>query len=398
MAKELPDWRDRVVSRGSLMSLGAVTTLGEDFGASPDEIADELARREAEDIRTKGAALIAMLLKGLLERGIEPRLSMPARELVVVDGVVVGLRCESASGDVLVGARQGVVLACGGFEWNREMVRGFIGYDVEPLSPEMGNVGDGLVMAMEAGAQLANMQSYWGTPAMFDPTVKKDGELVPQFEWGRGEPGSIIVNRHAVRFANEALPYNDFPRAFGRYDPSAVEFPNAAPGWMIFDQGVKESTQILSMLPGDEAPDWMPRSDTIRGLAQRIELDPDTLEATIKRFNENAARGEDPDFGRTRVGLMAPGQVRPLDKPPFYAVVIHPGTLGTNGGPRLNANGQVRGHRGDVVPGLYAAGNTAANVFGWAYPSGGGTIGNGVVFGYLAGRHAAAQPPREIVG
>ena len=74
------------------------------------------------------------------------------------------------------------------------------------------------------------------------------------------------------------------------------------------------------------------------------------------------------------------------------------GALGTNGGPRLNANGQVRSHRGDVVPGLYAAGNTAANVFGWAYPSGGGTIGNGVVFGYLAGRHLAAQPPRKIGG
>ena len=58
---------------------------------------------------------------------------------------------------------------------------------------------------------------------------------------------------------------------------------------MIFDQGVKESNQVLSMLPGDAPPDWMPRSDTIRGLAERIELDPDALEATVTRFNAGVA-------------------------------------------------------------------------------------------------------------
>ena len=92
---------------------------------------------------------------------------------------------------------------------------------------------------------------------------------------------------------------------------------------------------------------------------------------------------------------MAPGRVRPLDRPPFYAVEIYPGTLGTNGGPRIDPFGRVRSIRRDVIPGLYAAGNTAANTFAWAYPSGGGTIGNGVVFGYLAGRHAAARSPGQ---
>ena len=70
--------------------------------------------------------------------------------------------------------------------------------------------------------------------------------------------------------------------------------------------------------------------------------------------------------------------------------------LGTNGGPRLDRNGQVRRSGGGVVGGLYAAGNTAANVFGWAYPSGGGTLGNGLVFGFLAGQHAGSQPSRDV--
>ena len=95
-------------------------------------------------------------------------------------------------------------------------------------------------------------------------------------------------------------------------------------------------------------------------------------------------------------GWLAPGAVRPLTEAPFYAVAIHPGMLGTNGGPRLDRNGQVLRFGGGVVGGLYAAGNTAANVFGWAYPSGGGTLGNGLVFGFLAGRHIATQPARDI--
>jgi succinate dehydrogenase/fumarate reductase flavoprotein subunit len=392
---ELPEWRDRLVTRGTLMSLGAVTTLGEDFTLPDDELRAELARREAADVRTKGAALIAMLFKGLLERGVETLLETPARELVVHDGAVVGIRIEHEGRSVLVGTRRGVVLACGGFEWNREMVRAYIGYEVEPLSPP-NNVGDGLVMAMEAGAELANMTSYWGQPAMFDPEVTRDGELVPQFEWGRGEPGSMIVNGHGQRFANEAMPYNDFPKAFGRYDPTTLEYPNEAPAWMIFDRGVKDSVRILSMLPGEPAPSWVPQADTIAQLAPQLGIDPDALVASVERFNTFAAEGRDPDFGRTERGLMGPGRVRPIDQGPFYAVVVHAGALGTNGGPRLTADGEVRAIRGGVVPGLYAAGNTAASAFGGAYPSGGATIGNGVVFAFRVGRHVAAQPPRPI--
>jgi succinate dehydrogenase/fumarate reductase flavoprotein subunit len=70
--------------------------------------------------------------------------------------------------------------------------------------------------------------------------------------------------------------------------------------------------------------------------------------------------------------------------------------LGTNGGPQIDRNGQVRRLGGGVINGLYAAGNTAANVFGWAYPSGGGTLGNGMVFGFLAGQHVAKQPARAL--
>jgi 3-oxosteroid 1-dehydrogenase len=392
---EIPEWRDRLVTRGTLLSLGAVTTLGEDFTLPDEALKAELARREAEDVRTKGAALIAMLFKGLLERGIEPQVSTRVVELVQVDGEVIGLRCERDGAEQLIGTRKGIVLACGGFEWNPELVRGFIGYDVKPLSPP-NNVGDGLVMAMEAGAQLANMNSYWGQPAMFDPDITRHGELVPQFEWARGEPSSIIVNQSGRRFANEAMAYNDFPKAFGQYDPTTVTFPNEAPAWMVFDQRVRDSSRVLSMQPGEPTPSWVPVADTIEGLADKIGIDPAALAATVARYNEHAERGEDPDFRRTSLGLMGPGRVHPIDKGPFYAVVVYPGALGTNGGPRLTADAQVRDQRGGVVTGLYAAGNTAASAFGWAYPGGGATIGQGIVFGYRAGRHVAQRPSRSL--
>jgi succinate dehydrogenase/fumarate reductase flavoprotein subunit len=388
---ELPEWRDRLATRGALMSLGAATTLGEDFSAPTPELQAELERREREDVRPKGAALVAMLFKGLLERGVEALVETPARQLVVVDGAVVGVRTD----DQLIGARQGVVLACGGFEWNPELVRTHIGYGVQPLSPG-DNTGDGLVMAIEAGAELANMGSYWGQPAMFDPEITRDGTMVPQFEWARGEPSSLIVNQHGRRFANEAMPYNDFPKAFGTFDATGTAFPNDPPGWMVFDQQVRDTARVLSMLPGEPTPGWVPLAETVGDLAGKIGVPADALVATVERFNEHAARGEDPDFDRTAVGLMGPGRVAPLDHPPYYAVVVHPGALGTNGGPRLTADAQVRRQRGGVVPGLYAAGNTAASGFGWAYPSGGGTIGQGLVVGYRAGRHVAQQPKRNI--
>src|SRR5215468_134610 len=394
VGKELPEWRDRLASRITMLTLGAYTTLEEDLtGRLPD--AAELARRKQEDIRPKGAALVGALFRGLLDRGVDTLLATRARELVRQGAAVVGVRCEGADGERWFGARRGVILACGGFEWDRELVRAHIGYDLHPVTPQS-NTGDGLRLAMQAGAQLANMGSYWGTGTMYDPTVLRDGAPLPQFDAARGMPGTLIVNQDARRFVNEAVPYNDFSRAFGSYDPLRVDFANRSPAWQFFDHGVKEALPILSMRPGEPAPAWIAQAPGIRELALRIGLDPDALEATVRRFNEHAARGLDPEFRRHELGLQRAVPPRPLDAPPFYALPIYPGTLGTNGGPRIDADGRVRREGGGVVPGLFAAGNTAANAFGWAYPSGGGTLANALTFGYRAGRCAAAQPARPL--
>jgi succinate dehydrogenase/fumarate reductase flavoprotein subunit len=393
----LPEWTDRLATRSTLMSLGATTTLSEDMDSMRRGVAPggpEASHRQVEDVRVKGAALVAALLKGLVDRGVEVLTATPARELVMVDGEVVGVRCERPTGsserdgeDLLLGARKGVVLACGGFEWNAEMVRAFIGYDVQPVSPP-NNTGDGHVMGMEAGAKLGNMTSYWGTGAMFDPLIVRDGALVPQFDAGRQVPGVIVVNRLGARFVNESVTYHDFPKAFGAFDPNLPGFPNTPPAWLIFDEAAKEMAPIGVVAAGESVPEWVAQASSPRALAERIGIDPDGFEATVTSFNEQAAGGHDPDFRR-------PG-VRPLNIDRIYALEIHPGTLGTNGGLRVDADARVLSHRGGVVPGLYAAGNTSAAIFGGAYPSGGAPIAAGATFGYLAGRHAAATAARAL--
>ncbi len=395
VGKELPAWRDRLASRIAMATLGGNTTLEEDLSGRPVDPA-EIARRVREDIRPKGAALIGALFKGLLDRGVELRTGVRAREAALADGAVVGLRVEQAGAMRRIGARQGVVLACGGFEHDPELVKTYIGYALHPLSPPH-NVGDGLLLAMQAGAALANMNSYWGSGAMYDPELRgPDGRPLVQFDAARGMPGSLIVNQAARRFVNETVPYNDFPRAFGHFDGSQVDYANRAPAWQIFDHKLKESMPMLSLVPGRPAPAWVARAPTIRELAPAIGLDPDALEATLRRFNEHAARGEDPDFRRHEVGFQRVARLRPVDSPPYYAIPIYPAALGTNGGPRIDRDARVARAGGGVVPGLYAAGNTAANAFGWAYPSGGGTLGNGLTFGYRAGRHVARAARRAI--
>jgi succinate dehydrogenase/fumarate reductase flavoprotein subunit len=392
---QLAAWRDKLASRITMATLGAHTTLEEDLSGKPVD-PREIERRKREDVRPKGAALVGALFKGLLERGIAVELGARVRELVLADGAAVGVVCERAGRRERIGARQGVVLACGGFEHAPDLVKAHIGYALHPLSPP-NNVGDGLLLAQQAGAALANMGSYWGSGVMYDPSVLgEDGKPAPQFDVARGMPGSIVVNQAGRRFVNEAVPYNEFPRAFGAFDAAQVDFANRAPAWQVFDHKLKELMPMLSMRPGESPPEWVASAPTIRALALRIGVDADTLDATVARFNAHAARGEDPDFRRHEVGFQRVAKPRPLDAPPYYAIAIWPGALGTNGGPRIDADGRVARPSGGCVPGLYAAGNTAANAFGWAYPSGGSTLGNAMTFAYRAGRHVARQPRRNL--
>jgi succinate dehydrogenase/fumarate reductase flavoprotein subunit len=394
---ELGEWAPRL--RTSPFMPRLTMAEGAKFGTPDAPDLAILGEREAADIRVLGPGLVAALFKGLLDRGVETLTETPARELVTdAAGAVVGVVAHGPDGPVRIRARGGVVLACGGFEWNRDMVRAFVGREVVPLTPAY-NEGDGHRMAMGLGARMANMTQVWGQPAVTDPTVTYEGRALFQYETLRNLAGTLMVNRHGRRFTNEGVTYNDMTKAFATYDPVTVDYPNEGPCWLLFDQSFKDRTPILSIPPGPNAPDWLAHAPTLPELGERIGVDADTLVATVERFNAHAAAGADPDFARGTVwweGFMSGGgkphrNLGPVEKGPFYALPVYDGTLGTNGGPLVDADARVRRWDGAVIEGLYAAGNAAANVFGPMYPGGGATIGPAIAFGYLAGRHAAGR-------
>ncbi|NLT04882.1 MAG: FAD-dependent oxidoreductase [Solirubrobacterales bacterium] len=363
-----------------------------------DVPADLAAQRERDDVRVIGSALVASLYRGLIDRGVEVVTGARADELVRDDdGAIVGAVVEQGGARRAIGARRGVVIATGGFEWNPELVKAFIGEPLEPMSPPH-NEGDGLRMAMEAGAALGNMRAFWGQPALLDPDAEFEGERMIEMGGARAIPGVVVVNRHGERFVNEAVSYQDFPKAVAAFDPVRVEHPNHD-HWMVYDQRLKDSAAILPSMPaGEPAPDWVHRGETIRELAEDAGIDPDGLEATIARWNEHAAAGADPDFGRGSAwyeafmtGGPTPAVLQPVEQGPFYAMRMFHGALGTNGGPRITADGEVRNLRGGVIEGLYAAGNAAACPLGDSYPGGGATLGPALTFGFIAGSHAARR-------
>ncbi|MGA0839193.1 MAG: FAD-dependent oxidoreductase [Pseudomonadales bacterium] len=373
-------------------------TLVESMGQGlPD--AETLAARAAEDTRGMGQALIGALLEACLERDIPIYTGVRARELIQQNGTIVGIVAERAGLPCQVRARRGVIIATGGFEWNRDLVASFLRGPLDgPASPPE-NEGDGLIMAMAVGASLGNMSEAW-----WMPTIPIPGEHVrgrPLYRLCLSErtlPGSILVNQKGKRFANEAANYNDIGRAFHTFDPTRFAFENN-PAWLIFDNAFARRYPVAGYAPGKAPPGLLQTASTLSALAMIIGVDADTLTATVERFNHYAALGTDPDFergvsaydtyngDRTQSGVGA--TLRPLTEGPYHAVRIVSGALGTKGGPKTDDRARVLDTLGRPIPGLYAAGNAMAGSTGMVYGGAGGTLGPALTFGWLAGRDAA---------
>ena len=365
-----------------------------------------LAERDRGDYRALGQALVGALFLGVVERDIPVLFETRARKLVKDGDRVVGVVAEDADGhEVRVRARRGVVIATGGFEWNPALVKAFLrGPMTGPVSvPE--NEGDGLLMAIEAGAQLGNMQNaFWMQSAL---EMKPQRGARPNFMLGsdeRARPGAILVNRAGKRFVNEAVNYNAVGKAIVAFDAGTHSYPNV-PYWLIIDQRYRDKYPVFNSQPGSPTPSYMLQADTLEGLAEAAGIDPAGLAATVERFNAMVRAGHDDDFQRgdttyDNFYMWGDPAFDPpyrtlglIDQGPFYAVQMESGVLGTSGGPKTNADGQVVDWSGNPIPGLDAAGNAMAAVLGEAYGGAGGTLGPGLTFGYLAGKHLGTHLP-----
>ncbi|SFI61048.1 MULTISPECIES: FAD-dependent oxidoreductase [Microbacterium] len=362
-----------------------------------ERVVEELA---AVDGRFMGAGLIGGLLRALLDRGITPHLDSPADELIVTDGRVGGVLVEQHGARISVTARKGVVIATGGFEWNDHFVKTFLRGPMNGAVSPPFNTGDGLRMAMSAGADLGTMGDAWWVPIIQVPDDEFLGRKRSRsIRLERTRPRSIMVNVRGERFANEAMNYNSLGTAFHEFDLTEFAYRNI-PAWLVIDDVHLRRYGFLGVPPGGEPLDWFNASDSLDELAQRAGIRLSTLKSTVQRWNTNVAEGRDPDFHRGESvhdgwwgdwagETPAARTLGPIDTPPFYAVPVTVGALGTKGGPRTDPNGKVLHVDGHPIEGLYAAGNAMAGVTALAYGGAGGTIGPAMVFGFLAGRDAA---------
>ncbi len=411
---ELGEWHDRVrdtphipnLTQDEMNEAGTMRNLTVDeAGKATAEIESLLTERSERGIRTLGPAMIARLVKGALDVGVTLRTEAPVRRLVIdSDGAVVGVIAEVDGEEVAIGASRGVVLACGGFEWNPELVHAFMGVpDLIPLSPPH-NTGDGLIMGMEIGAKVANMTNAVAFPSTYDERSTFEGHPLGMLAGPRAEAGVVVVNREGRRFVNEGVSYMDVAKVHRHYDPQTQTYPNEGPVWQIFDQTIADHAVVGDFRPDLPTPEWVHEADSIAELAGKIGIDPDVLVAEIDRFNDHVDNGADPDFGRgtvwwegmTNGGPSPEKNLAKVERGPFYAMKLWNGVLGTVGGLQIDPEARVRRMRGGVIPGLYAAGNTAAGIFGQAYPGGGCTLGPAMTFGYLAGRSLSESAIRPL--
>jgi succinate dehydrogenase/fumarate reductase flavoprotein subunit len=395
----LGPWQDKVArSRRSAHLKITDTTLGGGTGFLDES---EMQRRIDNDLRGCGNALVGPLIKALLDAGVEPVLEATATDLIVENGRVTGVRLLVDGAEHTVRARRGVVLATGGFEWNEQLVTEFLRGPMTAPTSIPTNTGDGLLMAMRAGARLGNMGQAWWVPAVKIPGDEAFGEQRSNLvNRERTLPGSIMVNRRGRRFTNEAANYNALGGAFHQMDPVDFGYANL-PAWLVFDDRNARTYGSFGTPPGEPIADWIPRAESLRELAQQVGIDPDGLESTVARWNAFVDVEQDEDFHRgdsaydrwsgdgayrfTKASTMGR-----IDEGPFYAVPVESGTLGTSGGPRTDARGRVLDTRSHPIPGLFAAGNVAAAPTAMAYGGAGGTLGPILVFGRLAGSTAAA--------
>jgi len=361
-----------------------------------------------------GPALIARLVKSADALGVTMWIDSPATSLTTAEnGAVTGAVLQREAGPVTVSSTRGVLLAAGGFPNDlarrRELFpRTPTGKEHWTLAPPE-TTGDGVTLGESAGGRL---DESLASPAAWCPV-----SLVPYRNGrvgtyphivDRGKPGLIAVTANGKRFVNEADGYYQFTTGMINVTPPG----EPVEAWLICDRKFQRRYPFGMSKPFP-IPTWpylrsgyLKRGKTLAQLAAKCGIDPRALEQTVEEFNRHARVGADPEFKRgTTAFNRASGDkehqpnpcLAPLEKAPFYAIKVLPGSFGTFFGLRADPESRVLDAAGEPIEGLYVAGSDQANVMGGHYPSGGINIGPAMTFGYIAGRQVAGVQEYENV-
>ena len=351
-----------------------------------------------------GNAFLAAALISLRKSGTDLRTNSPMKRLIVENGRAIGAIVATNGTEMRVVAKNGVILATGGFAANEDL-RAEIGtkhrHDVTLCAPEV--QGDGINAASQAGGAIdLNVAS----PGFWTPVSRlknKDGStaIVPYGWLDRGRPGVIAVSPDGKRFVNESNSYHDI--CIGLFENG---YPDDERFFFICEETFVKKRGMGDILPwpwtlslkSHLRRGYIQRGQTLDDLAAQIGIAPDALIATVDQHNSNAETGIDAEFGRgastfnkalgdATLGLKNPN-LGPIKNGPFIALRIVPGTLGTAAGLKTDAAARVLREDDSAVEGLYACGNDATSIMAGIYPGAGITIGPAIVSAYLAVEHA----------
>ena len=351
-----------------LASIGAeLKSVGAAGGASVKRIhrpVDENGKTAAV-----GAYIVPILEKNVHDAGVEVITDTTAKKLLTENGKVVGVEAEGKDGNKVVIHAKSVIMATGGFGANAEMV--------EKYKPELkgfattnaeGAQGQGIDMATAVGAATVDMDQIQIHPTVH---IDEDGNAHLITEGVRGD-GAILVNKEGKRFFDEVQT---------RDKVSAAEIQQTdGEAWLILDQKMVDGAAVYQ---GYVNSGYAKTGKTIEELAKNINVDPATLAETMKNWAEIYANKVDPEFGRTSFSAE-----NALDQAPYYAILVKPGIHHTMGGLKINTNTEVLNEKGEVISGLFAAGEVTGGIHG-ANRLGGTAVTDIIVFGQIAGENAA---------
>jgi succinate dehydrogenase/fumarate reductase flavoprotein subunit len=368
--------------------------------------------------RGSGLGFAKFLSEQVKGRNIPVMYDSAATKLLTdLKGQVVGVEAENRTDgktkQIRVRAAKGVILTCGGFEFNEAMKLNYLKVYPTYFTGSEANTGDGIKMALGVGADLWHMNcvsahtvmKFPGFPNAFYAALVPGPGPSPHSEAGKVDPaqqcGYVVTDRYGRRIINEdnfraTPPGHTYYYELAFFDSQRLVYPRV-PSYWIFDRkrvemgplprhafGVTGPSRLYEWSKDNSheiAKGWVLTANTIRDLARVLEMSPDILEDTIAKYNRYCEKGSDPDFGRGSVDLI------PIEQPPYFAVKLWPGGANTQGGPKRNTKAEVLNTDGEPIPGLYSAGELGA-IFGMLYP-GAGSLADCVAFGRIAGKSAA---------
>ena len=342
------------------ITLNSVSSAG---GASVKRIHRPV--NEEGKVVSVGAYMVPLLEEDCQKAGVQMMLNTTATEILTDDnGAAVGIKATGASGETITINAKAVILTSGGFGANMDMVveykpelKGFM------TTNAPGILGQGIKMAQAIGADTVDMDQI-----QIHPTVQYDSASLIT-EGLRGD-GAVLINSEGKRFIDEVST---------RDVVSAAEI--AQPGsysWLIIDQKMVDDSSVIQ---GYIKKGYTFEGKTYEELAEQIGVDGATLAETMNTWNGYVEAKNDPDFGRTSFADK-------LDTAPYYAIKVTAGVHHTMGGLKINTNTEVLNENGEIIPGLFAAGEVTGGVHG-ANRLGGTAVSDFVVFGRIAGAAAS---------